>query len=92
MSNSPIYSPAMNSTLSPDRQVTIPEAVCEALGLEPGMDIEFQAKEGLLVGRRQLNVEALLAKWRGRSTGVVEKFGGVDAYLRMTRGRDDDGA
>jgi len=33
---------------------------------------------------------SLLAQWHGKGTGVVRQLGGVDAYLQLARGHDDD--
>jgi hypothetical protein len=44
-------------------------------------------------GRLRTDVprDELLAKWRARSSGIIEKYGGVQAYINMVRGRDDHG-
>jgi hypothetical protein len=53
--------------------------------------LEFVAKrlrEG--GGRNRQPRRELLAKWRGRGTGVVEQSGGTQGYLNTIRDRDED--
>lgn len=42
----------MKSTISEKGQVTIPKPIRQRLGLGPGQVIEFETREGLLVGRK----------------------------------------
>lgn len=71
------------STLSVKGQVTIPQAVREKLGLRPGQVIEFEAKDGLLVGRKSLGASLL-----DEITGVLRgKVSRSDQYLDEIRGK-----
>ena len=42
----------MKSTLSERGQITIPKKIREQLGLRPGQEVEFEARDGLLIGRK----------------------------------------
>lgn len=63
-------------------QVTIPKAVRDRLGLKPGQVLEFEARGGLLVGRK-----------RAGATRAVDRLFGilgpldVDGELGKTRGK-----
>jgi AbrB family looped-hinge helix DNA binding protein len=72
----------MKSTVSEKGQVTIPKAVRDRLGLRPGQVLEFEARGGLLVGRKRA----------GESRAVDRLFGilgplDVDAELTKSRGK-----
>lgn len=72
----------MKSVVSEKGQVTIPKAVRDRLGLKPGQILEFEARGGLLVGRK-----------RAGATRVVDRLFGilgsldVDAELKKSRGK-----
>jgi AbrB family looped-hinge helix DNA binding protein len=42
----------MKATVSEKGQVTIPKPLRDSLALTPGTEVEFEEREGLLVGRR----------------------------------------
>lgn len=72
----------MKSLVSEKGQVTIPKAVRDRLGLKPGQILEFEARGGLLVGRK-----------RAGATRAVDRLFGilgpldVDAELKKSRGK-----
>jgi len=79
----------MKSTLSEKGQVTIPKVLREKLGLRPGQILEFESKDGLLIGR----------KAAGKRDAIDAVFGilgreDVDAEIEKMRGKawnpDDD--
>ena len=72
----------MKSIVSEKGQVTIPKPVRERLGLRPGTVLEFEAREGRLVGKKAITDDPF-AKWRGR--GRLPGAASVDAYLRLIR-------
>ncbi len=75
----------MTAIVSEKGQVTIPKAVRDKLGLKPGTVLNFETREGQIIGTKQAT-ENVFRKWRGKGKGVVKQMGGVDAYLRLTRG------
>ena len=72
----------MKSLVSEKGQVTIPKAVRDRLGLKPGQVLEFEARGGLLIGRK-----------RAGATRAVDRLFGilgpldVDAELKKSRGK-----
>jgi len=48
-----LYSGGMRGALSSKGQVTIPKAVRDALGLQPGDILEFTVRGGEIIGRRK---------------------------------------
>jgi AbrB family looped-hinge helix DNA binding protein len=72
----------MKSLVSEKGQVTIPKAVRDRLGLKPGQVLEFEARGGLLVGRK-----------RAAATRAVDRLFGilgpldVDGELEKSRGK-----
>lgn len=72
----------MKSTVSEKGQVTIPKSVRDRLGLKPGQVLDFEARGGLLVGKK-----------RAGNTRAVDRLFGilgpldVDAELRKSRGK-----
>jgi len=45
----------MKSTLSGRGQMTIPKRIREQLGLRPGQELEFETRDGLLIGRKRMS-------------------------------------
>lgn len=45
-------------------QVTVPKAVRESLGLEPGAEVEFQFRDGEWILRKTIP-ESVFRKWKG---------------------------
>lgn len=75
------YNSGMKAIVSEKGQVTIPKPLRERLGLRAGQVLEFEAREGLLVARKQA----------GRGSPVDEVFGildriDVDRELEKMRG------
>lgn len=72
----------MKSLVSEKGQVTIPKAVRDRLGLRPGQVLEFEARGGLLVGRKRTGATRAV----DRLFGILGPLD-VDAELRKFRGR-----
>jgi antitoxin PrlF len=73
----------MKSIVSEKGQVTIPKALRDRLGLGTGTVIDFEAREGKLIGKKSLP-EDVFEKWQGR--GRLPGGETVDAYLDSVRG------
>lgn len=70
-------------------QVTLPKSVRDALGIEPGTEVDFAVEEGRAIILKRVPVERL-SEWEGRLRGklVAES---VDETLDVMRGgRVDD--
>lgn len=72
----------MKAILSQKGQVTIPKPVRLRLGLTPGTVIEFEAREGKLIGVKSDLAEDPVAA----VTGILGEQVDTDAYLDETRG------
>jgi AbrB family looped-hinge helix DNA binding protein len=70
-----------SSTVSERGQVTVPKPIRDALGLRPGVELEFEARDGLLIGRKR----TLSSDPVARVTGILPPTD-VDAVLRRSRG------
>ncbi len=70
----------MKSTLSERGQITIPKKIREQLGLRPGQEVEFEARDGLLIGRKR-GVQDCVS----RVTGILSHLD-VDQALEESRG------
>jgi antitoxin PrlF len=73
----------MKAIVSQKGQVTVPKGCRDRLGLKAGTALEFEARDGLLIGRK-VQPEDVFRKWRGR--GRLPGGGSVDAYLTRVRG------
>ncbi|MDA0576679.1 MAG: AbrB/MazE/SpoVT family DNA-binding domain-containing protein [Verrucomicrobia bacterium] len=73
----------MKTTVSEKGQIAIPKSLRDRLGLRPGSIVDFEASDGVLLGRKRVS-EDLLLKWRGR--GHLPQGLRVDEYLRKARG------
>jgi len=67
-----------------DGRVTLPERVREALGLEPGAEVEFDIRDGEAVIRRRM-VGPAIERWRGYLRGRVAATS-TDELLADLRG------
>ncbi len=77
------------ATVTSKGQVTLPKHVREALGIEPGSEVDFQLEEGRAVMRKCVPTEAL-AEWEGKLRGKLAG-NSVDETMEMMRGeRPDD--
>lgn len=73
----------MKAVLSEKGQVTIPQEIRERLGLTPGQVIDFEAKNGLLVGHKKMGSNPL-----DEVIGILRnKVKDVDDYLDEVRGK-----
>ena len=72
------------ATVTRRGQVTLPKRVRNALGIEPGTEVDFDVEDGRVIIRKRVPLEAL-AKWQGRLRG---KLAGstVDQTVEMMRG------
>jgi len=71
----------MKAILSEKGQITIPKPLRERLGLKPGVEIEFCAEGGKLIGQKiKSSRDSVLAV-----TGIIEAVE-VDQYLEEVRG------
>jgi AbrB family looped-hinge helix DNA binding protein len=73
----------MKSSVSEKGQVTIPKPIREKLGLRPGSVLEFQTKNGVLVGKKSDPAADPIAA----VTGIIDLDRSVDEYLNDTRGQ-----
>ena len=74
------YDKGMKAVVSEKGQVTIPKALRESLALTPGTALEFEEREGLLVGRRVADHDPL-----SRLIGLLPRID-VDKAVRDLRG------
>jgi antitoxin PrlF len=72
----------MKSIVSEKGQVTIPKACRDRLGLRSGSILNFEARDGKLIGVKQQR-EDVLRKWRGASQ--LPDGLDVDQYLDKIR-------
>ncbi|NQT51486.1 AbrB/MazE/SpoVT family DNA-binding domain-containing protein [bacterium] len=72
----------MKAILSEKGQVTVPKACRTKLGLKPGMELDFEAVQGVLIVRK-VQHEDVFHKWRGK--GELPGGGTVDEYLDRIR-------
>ncbi len=79
-----MYSDFMSTRVSERGQVTIPKAVRDRLGLEPGTELEFAAQDGQLVGRKRSQRSPVDALY-----GILELDGGTDEAIHRLRGAAD---
>ena len=77
------YFVSMKAILSEKGQVTVPKACRTKLGLKPGMKLDFQAENGVLVARK-VQHEDPFHKWRGK--GRLPVGSSVDEYIDGVRG------
>ena len=72
------------ATVTSKGQITLPKAVRDALGLQPGAEVEFRVKGGEAILRRRVP-EAAFTRWRG----VLRARGGktrTDSLIEELRG------
>jgi AbrB family looped-hinge helix DNA binding protein len=73
----------MEGIVSEKGQVTIPKKLRDILGLNKGRVIDFEAKNGLLIGRKKVGRAPLQ-----EVVGLLrDKIPDVDDYLERARGR-----
>jgi antitoxin PrlF len=76
------YHVGMKSVVSEKGQVTIPKPLREKLGLRPGQVLEFETRDGVLVGRKAAAQENPVDAVRG----VLNRMS-VDAEIVKMRGK-----
>lgn len=76
------YFSGMKAIVSEKGQVTIPKACRDRLGLKTGTVMEFEARDGKLVGTKEQS-DDVVRKWRGKARlpGGLN----VDRYLDLIR-------
>ena len=72
----------MKAILSQKGQVTVPKACRTKLGLKTGMELDFEAVEGVLIVRK-VQHQDVFHKWRGK--GSLPGNQSVDDYLDRIR-------
>lgn len=76
------YSKSMNAVLSEKGQVTIPKAIRDDLGLEPGTVLDFIEDHGRIIVCKVMK-ENPFSAWRGK--GRIPGGRSVDGYLALSR-------
>ena len=71
----------MKTTVSEKGQITIPKRLRDRLGLRPGTVLDFEEAGGRLVGRKLVPADHL-----ADLVGILDLPGGVDTFVRETRG------
>ncbi|MDO8670517.1 MAG: AbrB/MazE/SpoVT family DNA-binding domain-containing protein [Dehalococcoidia bacterium] len=71
-------------TVTSKGQVTLPKQIRDALGIDPGSEVEFELEEGRAILRKSINTE-VLARWEGYLRGQLPA-GSVDEMIESLRG------
>ena len=71
----------MKSTVSERGQIVIPKKIRAELGLRAGQELEFEAKDGLLIGRKVTGFDPRIRNLKGMLKGFD-----VDKSLERSRG------
>lgn len=72
-------------------QITIPIALRERFGLNPGTEVEFVATEGTLQmkpRKRTRKTASAFDHWLAKAAGSAKKGMTTDEIMAMTRGED----
>jgi len=72
------------ATVTRKGQVTLPKNVRDALGIEPGTEVEFDVEEGRVLMRKRVPME-VLSEWEGRLRGKLVGAS-VDETMEIMRG------
>ena len=72
------------ATVTSKGQVTLPKRIRDALGIQPGTEVEFDLEEGRAIMRKRVPMEAF-AEWEGRLRGKLPGAS-VDETMEMLRG------
>jgi antitoxin PrlF len=72
------------TTVTRKGQVTLPKRIRDALGVQPGSEVEFDLEEGRAVMRKRVPIEAF-AEWEGLLRGKLPGAS-VDETMEMLRG------
>lgn len=78
-----IHYESMKAIVAANGRVTIPKAIRDRLGIEPGAVLEFSAEEGKMVAVKSRR-DDLISRWRGK--GRLPGGLSVDEYLQIVRG------
>lgn len=76
------YSVGMNAVVSEKGQVTIPKAIRDDLGLQPGTVLDFIEDQGRIIVCKVVK-ENPFSAWRGK--GRIPEGRSVDEYLALSR-------
>ena len=71
------------ATVTSKGQVTLPKRIRDALGIQPGTEVEFDLEEGRAIMRKRVPMEAF-AEWEGRLRGKLPGVS-VDETMEMLR-------
>lgn len=71
----------MKSVVSERGQVTIPKKIRDRLGLRQGQELEFEARDGLLIGYKRVNSADIVES----VTGIIPAMD-VDGAIEESRG------
>ncbi len=72
-------------TITSKGQVTVPKRIRDALGLEPGSEVEFELEEDRVTLRKRVPVQAF-ERWVGYLRGKLPA-GSVDEMMEMLHGK-----
>jgi antitoxin PrlF len=75
------------ATVTSKGQVTIPKAMRDALGIRPGVQVEFELEDSRIIVTKHVPEDAL-RKWRGYLRGKTP-FATVDEMMEALRGERD---
>jgi len=78
-----VHYQSMKAIVAANCRVTIPKAIRDRLGIEPGTVLEFTAEEGKMVAVKSRRDDAI-SRWRGK--GRLPAGVSVDEYLEKARG------
>lgn len=78
----------MTTIISEKGQITIPKKIRDNLGLAPGVVIDFEISEGMLVGKK-VSEQSSLLRWigKGKMPGSKKDPITTEKYLKAIRGK-----
>lgn len=72
------------ATVTSKGQVTLPKGIRDALGIEPGSEVEFELDEGKVILRKRVPSE-VFQRWEGYLRGQLPARS-VDEMIELLRG------
>jgi bifunctional DNA-binding transcriptional regulator/antitoxin component of YhaV-PrlF toxin-antitoxin module len=75
----------MSTVVQDDGKISIPQEVCDALGIRPGTVLEVHSEAGKLVAWKK-DATDVFDEWRGR--GQLPAGNNTDEYLGLLRDGD----
>lgn len=76
------YYVSVKATVSEKGQVTIPKPLRKRLGIRPGVVLEFEAENGILVARKAVGRDVV-----DEFYGTLRMSESVDEFIEQIRGR-----